>query len=70
MGQSLENNGKNMETYGNTNMDNYGNISRFLQMVVPQNGWFIMETPKIRWMMKWGTPILGNHHISHKKYLC
>ena len=29
----------------------------------PQNGWFIVENPKLKWMMTGSTPISGNHHI-------
>ncbi len=37
----------------------------FPKIVVPQNGWFIMENPMNKWMI-WGgftTPIFGNTHI-------
>ena len=42
------------------------NIWMFLKMVVPQNGWFIMENPmKNRWFRWWfgETIIFGNTHI-------
>jgi hypothetical protein len=33
-------------------------------MGVP-NSWMVyfMENPHLKWMMKWGTPILGNRHM-------
>ena len=31
-------------------------------MGVHQKEWFIVENPKITWMI-WGTPILGNLHM-------
>ena len=33
-------------------------------MEVPQNGWLIMENPKIKWMMSGLIPILGNLHMT------
>ena len=33
------------------------------------NAWFIVENPMKKWMMTWGTPIVGNPHlhtINHK----
>jgi hypothetical protein len=32
-------------------------------MEVPQNGWYNMENPKIKWIRTGGTLILGNPHI-------
>ena len=35
-------------------------------MGVPQNGWFIMENPKQKWMMTGGIPISGNpQYLDH-----
>ena len=31
----------------------------------PIAGWFIRENPNLQWMMKWGTPILGNLHMNY-----
>ena len=40
------------------------NMWVFPKIVVPQNGWFIMENPiKMRWFG--GTPIFGNTHVFH-----
>ena len=33
-----------------------------------QNGWFIMENPKQKWMMTGGTAILGNLQMSEKLF--
>jgi hypothetical protein len=33
------------------------------QMGVPENGWFIMGHPNLKWMITEGTPISGNLHI-------
>ena len=38
-------------------------IWRLPEMGVPQNGWFMMEKQKSKWMMTRGTPILGNLHL-------
>jgi len=32
-------------------------------MGVPQNGWFIMDNPNLKWMMNRGTRISGNPHM-------
>ena len=39
----------------------YGGVSIF--MGVPQNGWFIMDNPNLKWMMNRGTRISGNPHM-------
>ena len=39
-------------------------IRRFPKMGVPQNGWFVMENPNLKWMITRGTPILGHHQIA------
>ena len=36
---------------------NNGKIWRFPKMVVPQNEWFAIENPNLKWMMTRGTPI-------------
>ena len=55
----LENNGKMAESRGN-----HGKIWGFPQMEISKNGCFIMGNPNYKWMMTWGTPILGNLHVS------
>ena len=32
-------------------------------MGVPENGWFIRESPNLKWMMTGGTSISGNLHM-------
>ena len=32
-------------------------------MVRPQTGWFVREHFSLKWLMKWRTPIFGNHHM-------
>jgi len=32
-------------------------------MGLPQNGWYIMENPKIKWMRTGSTLISGNPHM-------
>ena len=39
-----------------------GNMWVFPDIGIPQNGWFILENPILRWMT-WGYPILGNLHV-------
>jgi hypothetical protein len=39
-----------------------------VSMGVLEKSWmaFVRERPIYKWMMKWGTPILGNLHISNR----
>ena len=37
-------------------------IQEFPQIEVSKNGWFIRETPNLKWMKTGGTPISGNLH--------
>ena len=38
-------------------------------MGVPQNGWFIVENPNLKWMITRGTPISGNLHMKSNEYI-
>ena len=36
----------------------------FLKYGYPNNGWFGMEKPNLKWMMSWGTSFSGNLHMA------
>jgi len=41
----------------------YPDIWGFPKMGIPQNGWFVMENPNLKWMITRGAPITGNLRI-------